>query len=248
MPSLLLAALTFIAALASGFAGFALARTLPDTHSTGRSRDMLCGVAGLTGLMLALTLSLSIGSAIGVARAQTAAIQRLAAEALQFDLALRPYGPQAADARRGLGAEMAVADAEIRGAGAETVAAAAAGVAQMQALLAGLKPADDAQRQSLAAAERHYGELGETRLAMALPSADPVASPLVLMTLAWACLLFGCLGVLSRANATTVTALALGGAAVSSAIWFALELSQPLSGALRPSAAAIEQTMVEIAQ
>jgi len=52
----------------------------------------------------------------------------------------------------------------------------------------------------------------------------------------------------TRLGATTVTALALGGAAGSSANRLALELSPPLSGALRPSAAAIEQTMVEIAR
>jgi len=209
---------------------------------------MLHGIARVVSLMLALTLSLSIWSGFGVTQAQRSTIQRLATQALQFDLALKPYGTQAADARRRLGAEMAVADGEIRGGRAETLAAAAAGVAEMQAFVAGLKPADDAQRQGLAAAERHYADFAETWLTMALPSADPVSWPLLLVTIAWSCLLFGCLGALSRANATTVTALALGGAAVSIAIWFALELSQPLSGALRPSAAAIEQTMVEIAQ
>ena len=248
MPSLVIAALNFVAALACGLAGFALARTLPESHTTDRSRDMLRGIALLMSFLLALTLSLSIWSGFGVTQAERSAIQRLAAEALQFDLALKPYGAEAADARRRLGAEMAVADAEIRGGRTETLDAAAAGVAEMQAFLAGLKPADDAQRQALAAAGRHYDAFAETWLTMALPSPDPVSWPLVLVTIAWSCLLFGCLGVLSRANVTTVTALALGGAAVSSAIWFALELSQPLSGALRPSAAAIEQTLVEIAQ
>jgi hypothetical protein len=66
--------------------------------------------------------------------------------------------------------------------------------------------------------------------------------------MAWSCVTFWGLGALSRANATTIAALALGGAAVASAIWLSLALGQPLSGPFRLSAAPIAQILVEIAQ
>jgi len=52
--------------------------------------------------------------------------------------------------------------------------------------------------------------------------------------------------VLSRANATTIATLALGGAAVASAIFLILELSQPYTSSFRLAPTLIEQSIVEL--
>jgi hypothetical protein len=251
MPALAIAVLSFVAALASAIVGLALARTLPESHTQGGSRVILVGIAALTGLMLAATLAQSISSACAFTQMEKSAIRRLAAEALEFDLAARRLGPQAAQARRLISAELAMVEAEMRGAaraGAGAPGAVAADITAMNAALDGLKPADDMGKRALAEAEQRYGAVGEARLMLALPPADPASWPVVLAALAWACIAFCGLGALSRANATTLAALALGGAAVASAIWLSIELSQPHSGLIRLSPTPIEQILVEIGQ
>ncbi len=118
----------------------------------------------------------------------------------------------------------------------------------MNAALDGLKPADEAGRRALAEAERLYAASATARLtdgaAARRPhilAAGPGDTGLVMP-------LFCGLGALSRANATTVAALALGSAAVASAIWLGLALSQPLAGTFRLSPAPIQQALMEIAQ
>jgi uncharacterized membrane protein len=59
------------------------------------------------------------------------------------------------------------------------------------------------------------------RLLMSLQLTDPSTG-----RLSWSCLLFFGLGLLSRINAMTLTALALGACSVASAIFLILELSQ----------------------
>jgi len=60
---------------------------------------MIGAVAGLLTLLSALTMGLLIWTAYGVYAGQNAAIQGLAVKALQLDLALADYGPEAKNLR-----------------------------------------------------------------------------------------------------------------------------------------------------
>jgi hypothetical protein len=51
---------------------------------------------------------------------------------------------------------------------------------------------------------------------------------------------------LSRVNATTLAALALGACAVASAIFLILEFSQPYTSSIRISPAGLEQVIVDL--
>jgi hypothetical protein len=251
MSSFQVAAIAWIAVLASGLAGLAFARLLPVAHTSDRSRDILGGVVGLMSLLLALVLGLLIWTAYGVTQTQKNELQLLAARALEFDLEMKQYGPEAAKAREMLRTEMVWAHEQFWGeerAKADALNVSYGNMASMNAMLTSLKPSNDSQRQLLAAAGQHYAAIGETRLLMSLQLADPVSWPLILMVISWSCLLFCGYGVLSRANATTIAALALGGAAVASAIFLILELSQPYTSLFRLSPALLEQVIVEVAQ
>jgi len=251
MSSIGIAAAAWIATLASGLVGLTLARVLPAAHTSDRSRDILGGVVGLLTLLLALVLGLLIWSAYGVTQTQKTDLQLLTARALEFDLDMKQYGPEGAKAREMLRTEMVWAHEQFWGeerAKADALNVSYGNMASMNALLTSLKPADDRQRQLLAAASQHYAAIGETRLLMSLQLADPVSWPLILAVISWSCLLFCGYGVLSRANATTIAALALGAAAISSAIFLILELSQPYTSSFRLSPVLLEQAIVEIAQ
>jgi hypothetical protein len=251
MSSIEVVALAWIAVLASGLAGLTLARLLPEAHTSDRSRDILGGVVGLLTLLLALVLGLLIWSGYGVTQTQKSDLQLLTARALEFDLDMKQYGPEGQKAREMLRTEMVWAHEQFWGEGrakADALNVSYGNMASMNSLLTSLKPTDESQRLLLGAARQHYSAIGETRLLMSLQLADPVSWPLILAVISWSCLLFCGYGVLSRANATTIAALALGAAAISSAIFLILELSQPYTSSLQLSPTLLEQAIVEIAQ
>ncbi len=116
----------------------------------------------------------------------------------------------------------------------------------MSKFLTSLHPTTDAQRQLLAAAGAHYGQIGETRLLMSLQLGDPISWPLIITVVAWSCLLFCGFGLLSRANPTTLVTLALGSCAVASALFLIMELSQPYTSLLQISPIGLEQVIVDL--
>ncbi len=251
MTSIQVAGVTWIAIFASGLAGLALSRVLPGAHTSDRSRDILGGVVGLLVLLLALVLGLLIWTSYGVTQTQKNELQLLAAHALEFDLEMKQYGPEGDKARDLLRTEMVWAHEQFWGdeqSKSDAFKVSYGNMASMNALLVGLKPTTDSQRQLLNAAAAHYAQIGEMRLLMSLQLNDPVTWPLILTVISWSCLLYCGYGVLSRPNATTMITLALGAAAVASAIFLILELSQPYTSSIRLSPALIEETIVEIGQ
>ena len=251
MASIEVALAAWVAIYASGLAGLVLARVLPEAHTSDRSRDILGGVTGLMVLLLALVLGLLIWTAHGVTQTQKGEIQQLAARALEFDLEMKHYGPEGAQARELLRTELVWAHEQFWGEGeakADALNVTYGNMASMDALLTGLQPSTEEKRRLLTAASTHYAAIGETRLLMSLQLADPVSWPLILIVISWSCLLFAGYGILSRANATTLAALALGDAAVVSAIFLILELSQPYTSLLKLSPNLLEQVIVDIAQ
>lgn len=240
-----------IAIWASGVIGLVLARLLPEAHTSDRSRDILGGVIGLIGLLLALVLGLLIWTSYGVTQTQKSELQLLNARALEFDLELKQFGPEADKARQMLRTEMVWAHEQFWGgdqARADALRVTYENMSAMSSTLTGLKPQTDAQRQLLAAANANYGQIGQTRLLMTLQLTDPVSWPLLWMVVGWSCMLFCGYGVLSRANATTIVALGLGAASVSSSFFLILELSQPYTSAFQLSPTLLEQTILDIGQ
>ncbi len=99
----------------SGGIGLGLQKVLADYHTSERSRDMIGGVAGLLALLLALVLGLLIWTAFGVFNTQKTELQLLSARALEFDLEMRQYGPDAGKARDILRTDMVWAHEQFLG-------------------------------------------------------------------------------------------------------------------------------------
>jgi hypothetical protein len=236
---------------ASGVLGLYLQKLLAEHHTSDRSRDMIGGVVGLLTLLLALVLGLLIWTAYGVFTTQQNELQLLSARALEFDLELTQYGPEANKAREMLRTDLVWAHEQFWGdedAQAEAYTASYAHMGSMSEFLGGLHPTTDVQKQLLAAANTHYASIGETRLLMSLQLTNPISWPLIVTVTAWSCLLFCGFGLLSRINPTTLAWLALGACSVSSAIFLIIELSQPYTSIsmLRMSPAGLEQVILDL--
>src|SRR5260370_19990995 len=234
---------------ASGGLGLFLQTRLPEHHTSDRSRDMIGGVVGLLTLLLALVLGLLIWTAYGVSTTQQNELNLLSARALEYNLELKQYGPEANHGRELLRTDLIWAHEQFWGEGdaqAQAYDASYANMSSVSTFLGGLKPETDMQRQLLGAAGAHYASIGETRLVMSLQLTNPISWPLLITVTTWSCLLFLGFGMLSRINAATLTALALGTISVASAIFMILELSQPYTSLIRISPAGLEQVIIEL--
>jgi hypothetical protein len=239
-----------VAVFAGGSIGLILQRVLPESFTTGGPRDMIGAVVGLLTLLSALVLGLLIWTAYGVYSGQNLAVQTLAAKVLQLDLALADYGPDATPMRAQVRQNLAKTIDQIWGANesdadfvANNFAAAVQSLRNREAALAALHPSMDTQKQALAAAMSTVDSIGQARLQMSFALANPVSYPLILMVVGWATFLFCGYGLMSKGNAMSVAAGAVGAVAVSSAVYLILDLSDPYSGVFRASSAPLEQVL-----
>src|SRR5271165_1102627 len=114
---------------------------------------------------------------------------------------------------------------------------------ELDEYVASLDPKTAAQKQFAAAAAGDAAAIEQTRLLISMQLASAQSWPLVVIVVSWALILFCGYGLLSRLNATTLTALGLGAFAVGSAIFLILELNQPFSGVFRIPSGAYDQML-----
>ena len=238
------------AIFAAGLLGLLLQRVLHEKHTTGPSRDMIGAVVGLLTLLCALVSGLLIWTAYGVYAGQNTAIQTLAGKVLQLDLALANYGPEANPERAALRERLGKTIDQVWGAresdsnfAANNIAAAIPAMRDPEKVLGHLKPSTDDQRRALATATSTEEAIGQARMKMSFALSDPVSYPLVLTVVGWVAILFCGFGLMSRGGAMSVIALAVGAAAIATAVLMILELSNPYSGVFRASPAPLEQVL-----
>ena len=236
-------------AFAFGVAGLYLQKLLPEPHTADRSRDMIGAIVGLISLLLALVLGTLVGSAYGFYSTQKSEMETFAARAIQLDLALAEFGPETAPQRAKMQETLQGVRDMVWGGNAMptpqalSVRAPLPHLRELDEYVASLDPKTPAQRQFAAAAAGDAAAIEQTRLLVSLQLASSVSWPLVVIVVSWALILFCGYGVLSRLNATTLTALAFGAFAVGSAIFLILELSQPFNGVFRIPSNAYDQML-----
>ena len=236
--------------LASGIVGLFLQSRLPESYTTGGSRDMLGAVAGLLTLLSALVLGLLIWTAYGVYSSQNLALQSLAGKVLQLDVALADYGPDADPVREKLKASVAATISEVWGT-AETDAtfvarnldAALKNLHNRDQVMATLHPQTDEQKAALATAKGIVEGISQSRLQMALALTNPISFPLLFTVATWAGLIFLGYGLTSKVHVMPVIAAVCGACAISSAFFLILDLSVPYGGIFHVSPAPLLDVM-----
>jgi hypothetical protein len=239
-----------VAIFAGGAIGLLLQRILPESCTTGGPRDMIGAVVGLLTLLAALTMALLIWTAYGVYAGQNAAIQSLAAKALQLDLALADYGPDAKDLRLQLRASLGKTIDTVWGANesdanfaANNFTEALRNMHTRAVALDALHPSTDAQNQALAVAKATSEAIGQSRLQMSFALTAPISYPLILIIVAWAVLLFCGFGLMSKGHVMSMVAVFIGACAAASAVYMILDLSSPYSGVFRACPAPLQQVL-----
>ena len=252
MDELLAIALVVVGVIAAGgLVGLALQRILPERYTMDKARDMIGGVVGQLTLLLVLVNGLLIWTAYGVYSTQQTELQTLAARALEFDLEMRQYGPQADEGRSILRTDLVWAHEQFWGDDNSRAAAYEASykaMSNMSKFLDSLEPKTPAQTNLLSAARANYAFIGEQRLLMSLQATTPVPWPMVYAVTFWSSVMFASMGLLSKLSPMSVAMLILGSASIGLAIFLILEFSKPYTGSIRVSPAPLEAAILALDQ
>ena len=247
--SINIALIVFAVIAAGGLLGLTLQRLLPESYTSEKARDMIGGVVGQLTLLLVLVNGLLIWTAYGVYATQQTELQTLAAKALEFNLEMRHFGPEADHAREILRTDLVWAHEQFWGDDTSRAAAYDASYKAMGSMadfLDSLQPKTPAQSGLLGAARANYAFIGEQRLLMSLQVANPVPWPLVYAVTFWSAMMFASMGLLSRLSPMSVVMLTLGSASIGLAIFLILAFSSPYSGPIRVPSAPLEQAILAL--
>ena len=249
MNAISMAVIFALLVFAAGCIGLELERRLPESYTTGSSRDTIGAISGLLGLFLALVLGLLIWTSYGVYSTQKLSLQILAFNVFKFDAALKEYGPETNDLRMAVkeGANRAIVETwgerDPNDFVVKVFGRALNGLKQRDVLLDALKPSTDEQKALLSAAKQASAAISQARVQMALALVDPISYPLVGMVIAWATILFFAYGLLSKRHPMTILTIAVGSVAVASATYLILDFGDPYSGLFRLSPAPIQDVL-----
>lgn len=250
MNSLVVGLVIAASMFACGVAGMFIRKLAPDRHFPDNARELIKIVAGLTSTLSALVLSLLVASSYSLFTAQKTGLETLAARAIEINRMLVHYGPDAAPGREILKTALVQGYTHFWGeetAKAETLtlqkAVANASIQSFGAFLETLEPKTATKTRLVAKMSDLFGAVVEARDMMFMQLASPIAWQLLLVLTLWTSALFFGFGLLSEVCVTTLAAMGTGSVVLGGAIFLILDLSQPYTGMIRISPAALEQAI-----
>jgi positive regulator of sigma E activity len=217
------------------------------------SRGTVGAMVGLVTLLLALVLGFLVFTAFSVFSTQQSEAQSLGPLVIELDVAFERYGSDAAIGRSGLRAALERSRRRFfgdihRGPQPWTFEETRATLLWLSGYFDSLKPLTDRQHESLATARDLVKRFNDTQMLMARQLANPFPPYVILVVVCWASALFFGNGLVAVVNAVTVIAHLAGAAAIGSAIFLILELSQPYTGFVRLSSAGVDRLLLALAE
>ena len=248
----LIAVLIFVLTLGAGLLGLWVHKMLPAEQKSESARAVVGQVAGLVTLLLALVLGTVIGTSYAFFGSQKTELETLSSQVLLLDQALAQYGPETMPMRQKLKASVQEAYDTFWGDKEAdpkllSVALPLAFGRNAKAFLATLKPETDAQKQAVASANAHAGQIEQGRVLMDLQVAShPVSAALLIVLALWSIVLFFGMGLFVQSNGLVLSALTFGSLCVAFAIFLILELGLPYTGLFRVSGVALHEALVNL--
>jgi hypothetical protein len=225
--------------------GMAVRRLLREQHLSSETKDVVKLGMGTVGTITALVLGLLVASAKGTFDSQTAGLAQLSANAGLLDRSLKHFGPEADPVRQSLrGALNGILETYWPKDGSKSAAnSAPTDLGHILDEIQSLNAKSDSQQTSKAIAAKLAQDIGMTRWSMYAQSRNSIPVPFLSVLVFWMAVLFLSFSMFAKPNVVVVTALVVGAASMSAAIFLILELNHPFDGWIRVSPAPLLQTL-----
>jgi hypothetical protein len=243
VSSLLIAFIILVCMLSGVLLGMRLRCVLPEHHTQGDSKDIMITAAGTMATLVALIIGLLLSSAKDSFDSTAARFTDGGAKVITLDYILSSYGAETQTVRANLRAAMASNIASIWPADSSqpvdlTVLDNATMMAEIYNKILELSPQNGSQKYLKTEALRLSAEVMQSRWMFIEQSQNKLPPAFLVVLGFWLTFLSVQFGLLAPRNPTTLSALFVCALSISSAIFFILELNQPLEGIIKvPSAA-----------
>ena len=199
-------------------------------------------------MMAALVLGLLVSSSKSTFDSASAAITQGGARVILMDRVLSNYGPEAKDVReelrRGVTAAVEMLWPEESPKDMDANAFERAPVMEKVLVqIRGLRPQTEAQRALQAQLQALGNEILFSRWVQIEQAQVPLPLPFLVILLFWLTLLYTSFGLLAPRNATVITSMFLGALALATAMFLIVEMSHPMSGALKVSSGPMRKAL-----
>ena len=249
MDSISVSLIVFASIFASGLAGLALQRALPEARLGSSEKEVARLVTGLMTTMAAIVLGMLVSSAKASYDARTNEISEISSQVVTIDRMLAKYGTETAEMRGQL--RLLVEASVHRIWSAQTAVHVELKPRDEGEILVDkvrvLTPRSDAQAEVKAEILHMIIDLRQTQWLLFLKSRQSaIPIPLLLVVVTWLALIFFSFGLFSTPSPTIVVTLAFGALAVSTAVLMILELYSPFRGVLGISSEPILEALSQM--
>jgi hypothetical protein len=229
----LVSVILFVCLVAAALLGRHVRRYLPENHLSDDSRDAVKLAMGLVATMTALVLGLLVSSAKEAYDTKRSEVIQMAAKVAFLDRVLTLYGPETAEARRGLRQAIGDAVRRIWSIGqtrpVQVVPNQQVGDA-LYLTIERLTPQDETQRTLKAQVAALMADLGQLRSLLIAQSIPSISKPMLIILVSWLVVIFFGFSLIAPPNATTTLALVASAFSVAGAIFLILQLDHPFGG------------------
>jgi hypothetical protein len=248
---LAIASIVFACVLGSSLLGLCLHDLLPAGHLSDESSGVVKMATGLIATMAALVLGLLVSSAKTSFDTANGELVQNAATVIQLDRVLAKYGPETVDIRTTLKQNYAGAVAILSSGDRSQIAR----LNSMETInrsdaferkVEDLTPRNDMQRGLKARALQMVDQVYTARWLTLLQAKGSIPISLLVVLVAWLCIIFGAFGLFARHNGTIVSALVLCALSAAGAIFLIQEMSTPLDGIVRVSVEPMRDTLARL--
>jgi hypothetical protein len=248
MNAVAISLVAFVCCFCGMHIGMAIGKLLPDDHLSGDSKEIVKIGAGLIATMTALVLGLLVSSSKDTLDTMNRQLVQDGAKIIQLDRILSHYGPDAANIRQTLQADVRQVlhqywhEDVSQEAVLENIEV-AQGSEKLQASLRALKPANENERQLLADAQQLSSEIAQSRWFMIEMAERDLPQAFLVVLLLWLLILYLCYGLIAPPNGTVKIVLFASALTGAAAIFLILEMNNPLTGAIKVSSAPMRMAL-----
>jgi hypothetical protein len=248
---LAIASIVFACVFGSSLIGLYLRDMLPAHHLSDESISVVKMATGLIATMAALVLGLLVSSAKTSFDTANGELVQNAATVIQLDRVLAKYGPETRDIRTLLKQNYAGAVAILLSGDRSQLAR----LNSMETIkrsedferkVEELSPRNDMQRGLKARALQMVDNVYAARWLTLLQAKGSIPISLLVILVAWLCIIFGTFGLFARHNGTIIAALVLCALSAAGAIFLIQEMSTPLDGIVRVSVEPMRDTLARL--
>ena len=244
MNEVLVGVVTFVCLVVASIGSLELSAKLPARFRDADTERVVRLAANIFVVTTSLVLGLLLNSAKNTYESVDRNVHGLATDLILLDRSLRHYGPEAAEVRHALAADVQQALNSTWGKDGQRVLhdrAAEVLLDDVWNALAAIRPSDPVRSDLWRDAEANLQNVVKRRWTLIEESEGTIPTIFLIIMIVWLMLIFASYGFLAPRNAVTISSLIVAALLISASVYLILDMDVPFSGPIQISPAPLQR-------